>query len=78
MKRIILAAGIGAASLALAACAEPPADDGTAADEQSIAEDGLPQDSGTAEGDVGDQAGDALESMDDGDKGNDGGRQAGT
>lgn len=84
MKKIILAAGLGAFSLALAACSEPAADDAGSADSQAVSEEatdtGEADDAAAALDDAmqSEAAAPAEEGMDDGDRSNDTGRTPGS
>ena len=80
MKRIALIAGIGAVSLAISGCAEPASEEVDYADseamaEETAAEEATAEEAGAEEASA-EEAPD-IESMDDGDRGNDTGRAPG-
>jgi hypothetical protein len=78
MKRIILIAGLSAASLALAACNKTATEEENAADTQSVSEEAVAEEPIADDAATGEEAAADAESLDDGDRGNDGGRQTGS
>jgi hypothetical protein len=78
MKKIALIAGLSAASLAIAGCAEPASEDEGYAASDAVAEEATAEEDASedamAEETSGEEAPD-VEGMDDGDRGNDTGRR---